>query len=334
MFAKKSMWMAVAVATILSLIGAVTAFAGAPSGAGPDDALAPSSGWVQLNAGQQLWYAFNSSGAGASATDAQIIARLTADPQGSVAFSVWTDEAARAMLAGDTTAKEIGDGTLHPVTDGNGGTYDRFNGDLLWDGTSRDSASYFLVVQSLSNTTTRFMLTITGNYISFPAAAAATTAAPASSSAGTAPAVLPSTGQSQAPAPASNQANQPLMLDGSQHTIGAGQQQWYAFQYPGPDSDGNRPVDSAMLIANPANAVTFNVWDPSRLADYASGDPNVKATGAGTLHPVNDGSTSGEDRFNGNLDWSGAFGMAGTYYIQVMNNSNATATYTLQFTQP
>lgn len=333
MFGKRFLGAALSLAMILSLAGAVTALAGAPTGAGPDSALAPSNGWVQLAPGQQVWYAFDSSGAGSDATDAQITAELTADPAGSAAFTVWTNASARAMLAGDTTVTALGKGTVQTASDGNGGTYNLNSGDLMWVGNSRDSENYFLVVQSTSTSASRFMLKITGNYLSFAGAVAQAAPATTNSISPNAPAVLPSTGQSAAPAPqGSNGPDKPLALDGTQHTLGVGQQQWYAFQYPGPDADGNRPMVSLELIAHPKDGATFSVWDPNGIAGWANADPDAKPVGNGTLHPVTDGSTDNEDRFSGNLDWSGGFGSQGTYYVQVQQTGNAPVSYTLQYT--
>jgi hypothetical protein len=167
-------WSAVALITLVGLLGVPAVMAGATVGTGPDNAMAPAAGPVHLAPGQQQWYAFNSSQAPAGAGDAQIMVRLATRPRGSAAFSVWTKSGALDMLAGDTKAVPVGKGTVNVYTDRDGNKIERFNGDQVWISSSRAAEKYYVVVQSYAPASSTYTLTIAGNYVSFPTAPAPT----------------------------------------------------------------------------------------------------------------------------------------------------------------
>jgi len=344
MFSKTKFLNVVVLAAIVSLVGTTAAFAAAPTGASPASALAPAAGWTQIAPGTQQWYVFHSDAAPSGATDTKITALLTAAPQGSVSFNVWTPQGLNELAAGTTNSngklvgQPIGAGTLHPAKDG-ASTYDRFNDSLEWNGTSNDAGTYYVQVESTSQTPSSYMLSINGNYVSFPTAAQSSKLTATNSSANTAPVVLPATGQSAQPKAAlGSSPNLALPLDGQTETLAVGKQQWYAFQYPGPAADGTKPVASLLLDAAPQGSASFNVWTADGLRNLANGatDSNGKLIGVpvgqGTLHPAKDGATT-YDRFGGNLEWKGAFGGAGTYYVQVVQDGNTPSSYSLQFSQ-
>lgn len=339
MFRSIRLWGVISVIAAMSLLAVPAALAGAPDGTGPDSAMAPANGAVQLAPGQQTWYEFTSSAAPSDANDTQIMVDLAANPQGSVSFSVWTAPTARAMLAGDTSAKAVGSGTVNTRTDSSGNVTNLFNGDLVWVGNSRDATDYFVVVQSNATTPSSYTLSISGNYISFPAAAHGSGSASANGNAATsselpAPAVLPATGQSNASGRATGNGpfNAFTVNGATTRQLAAGGTDWYAFPYASYDAAGNHTLVSLLLTANPAGSVTFNVWDANGINGWASGDPNAKPVGAGTLHPVTDGAST-YDRFGGSLQWSGALVDGGTYYIQVQQTGSTPASYTLQMSQ-
>ncbi len=355
MFGKTRFWAVAVLAAILSLVGANGAFAYAPSGAGPDSAMAPAAGLVQIAPGAQQWYAFHSDAAASDATDKKITALLTAYPQGSVSFNVWTPAGYREWAAGLTNDNgkliggPIGAGTLHQAKDGDT-TYDRFGGSLEWNGTSNQAGTYYIQVQSNSQMPSSYTLSISGDYVSFPSANQTVAAQPVaakqavamkagSSGANAAPLVLPATGNAAQPKAALGSApDNALTLSGQTEQLPVGAQQWYAFQYPGPAADGTQPVASLLLNAYPQGSASFYVWSPQGLRNLALGLTNDSGkltgvpVGAGTLHQAKDGDNT-YDRFGGSLEWNGAFGSAGTYYVQVVQNGGTPSSYSLQFSQ-
>lgn len=344
MFGKSKIWMIVALATMLSLAGAATAMAQTPTGTSAGGATAPFNGYVQISSAQQQWYTFNSSQVTAAATDAGITIELSAVPQGSVDFAVWTQEALNAFNAGDTTlGKAVGRGTLQTKKQSDGTTTNLYNGNLLWVGRSLGPTTYYVQVFTNAATPVSYRLNISGNYISFPAGSPANQALQMTSArnnaAQQAPLFLPSTGPASTASTASTATSaragsgteNALSLNGQQRTLGVGQQEWYTFQYPGHDSDGYQPQANVVLRANPQGSATFSVWTADALRALANGDRDFGvAIGHGTLHPTTDGGNT-VDRFGGDLEWAGKSAAAGTYYVQVQQTGSVPGTYSLQF---
>jgi hypothetical protein len=207
MSARMKLLSLVALISAVSLIGLPVVMAGAAVGTGPDNAMAPAAGPVQLAPAQQQWYAFDSSQAPSGAGDAQIMVRLATKPTGSASFTVWTKSEALDMLAGDRSAAPVGKGTVNVYTDRDGNKIERFDGDQVWISSSRAAEKYYVVVQSYATKPTTYTLSIAGNYISFPTAPAPSQpAAPTSTraSASSKPAVATSA-RASAPATATSQ---------------------------------------------------------------------------------------------------------------------------------
>jgi hypothetical protein len=328
---KPRTWAFVALAAVLSLFFVSAAFADTPVGTGPDNASGPVAGWLTLGAGQSNWFAFDSAEVASDLTNRQILVRLGADPQGSVGFSVWTSDQARAMLRGDTDARAVGNGTVNSsVDDGSGITTDKFGGDLVWVADSLNATHYIVIVRNPGATAARYMLSITGAYVTFPTPAAAMMV-PASSS-DTPPALLPETGNSGAPAYSGNGPFKPYAISGQQRQLVSGQQDWYSFSYGGFNSDGSRPAFTLRLHGVPQGSVKFTLWDANGMQGWAKQDPDARSIGQGTLHYEGNG-LDAFDMNGGDLLWSGALGSDGTYYVQVerVSPGSGSVGYNLNF---
>lgn len=98
-------------------------------------------------------------------------------------------------------------------------------------------------------------------------------------------------------------------LDNQSHTIPANGDGWFKFNY-NLNSDGTVPVTNIVLVNGAGSGLNFEVWTPQGVTDTVNNTP------------IGRGSTS----INGNdLNWTGGFGSAGTYFVHVIN-SNASDT--------
>lgn len=109
-------------------------------------------------------------------------------------------------------------------------------------------------------------------------------------------------------------------------SVPANSVQWYKFDYTSLGQTFPRPtVTIRMLNAIPSGA-TFEVYSPENLAGTWYLNPPV---GRGTEQFVLD-CTNADTTVNlgnthcdtTNLSWTGGFGLDGTYYVRVINNSN------------
>ena len=181
-------------------------------------------------------------------------------------------------------------------------------------------------VGQAGSTPSDYLLTITGDNISFPANAAATSKGQSAQAVSAAvtnsampAAIVPGSGMSTA-----------MLPTGQMKTINPGEQQWYAVTLGRPAKDEDKQNLNVELMA-PAGGAKFTVWTAERLSERASSDdPNKKAPpiGQGTVNSYQDGSKT-LDRDNGYLTWSGDASYGGTYYIVVESTSGAPIQYAL-----
>lgn len=131
---------------------------------GPDDALLPSSEWQPLNAGDSYWYAFEYAGDGS-----QIQVRLEVEPAESAAFQVWTPGEIERWRLG-LEANPIGRGSVDPSAAKL----------LAWSGNFNEVGTYYVVVEHAGNQpgTSYYLLTISGEGVSFSTSTPTATATP------------------------------------------------------------------------------------------------------------------------------------------------------------
>jgi hypothetical protein len=115
-----------------------------------------------LGVGQQEWYSFQYPGHDSNDNQPQANIVLVANPQGSATFSVWTKEELQALANGDSTfGVPVGRGTLHPATDSNNTTFDRFGGNLEWAGQSAAADTYYVQVEQTGSGPSTYSLQFT-----------------------------------------------------------------------------------------------------------------------------------------------------------------------------
>jgi hypothetical protein len=118
-------------------------------GTGPDDTLRPTDGWKEIEGGAWVWYAFNY-----SERNTQIQIALDADPNDSVAFSVWTP---------DDIQHWASTGEERPV--GRGSENEFAPGELSWSGNFASTGTYYVVVQHVGAGPSFYSLSVTGDNV-------------------------------------------------------------------------------------------------------------------------------------------------------------------------
>jgi hypothetical protein len=316
---------ALGVALVL-LVGLMTPTLSLAAGSTPNAPLAVSAQMRHLDVGGQDWYAFTTAGADSNNNPSHVLIVLHAVPDGSATFKVWTAEGLKEKATEDSghPVYAMGEGTKLEYQDGNK-TLDRYGGDLVWHNGFNVGGTFYVQVGQAGPTPSDYLLTITGDNISFPASAAA-------SQGQSAQAVSASVTNKAIPAaiePGSGMSTA-MIPTGQMKTLNPGEQQWYAVTLGRSAKDEDKQNLNVELIA-PAGGAKFNVWTAQRLAERASSDdPNKKAPpiGQGTTSSYQDGSKT-LDRDNGYLTWSGDTSFGGTYYIVVESTSGAPIQYAL-----
>lgn len=139
---------------------------GAAVGTGPDNALAPSAEWTAISEGDVYWYAFDYRGRHEFEEDeddedvAVWIATpvhiwLDAEPDGAVAFGIWTEEQVRLWSLGEE---------VDPV--GRGTENENELGDLSWAGSLGNPGRYYVMVEHQGTEPGSFRLNISGEDVS------------------------------------------------------------------------------------------------------------------------------------------------------------------------
>lgn len=347
MFKHKVQMMAfgLALVTAFSLTAPAVTMAQAPIGSGPNDALAPVSATQHLNVGQERWYAFHSAGADRDNNPSKVLIQLTAQPDGSAQFNIWSMERLRARAISTDPNKDapaVGQGTKESYKDGDTTLY-RFNGALVWDGGFMEPTTYYVQVQQVGSQPSDYQLSITGDAVTFPTAtpsvylaSSTTSSAAARANINTAPLVLPATGNQAAPAAAPagsslNTAVSAISASGRLMTIKPGAEQWFKISVPGTSDSDVHPYVFADLKNVSGGGANFEVWTPERLQARAiSSDPNKDApmVGAGTMETFKDGDNT-VARYGGDMIWRGDAKNALTYYIVVKATGSQPAQYQL-----
>lgn len=270
--------------------GASVAFAGTV-GAGPDSAGAPPSQWAELAVGQRVWYAFDYAGG-----DSPILARLSVAPANAAVFSIWTPADVQDWANGEGE---------NPV--GRGAANEAFGDDQVWAGSFRLAGRYYVVVDQVGSGPAYYQLSVQGSGVSFPSAAT-----PVENAQPAAPTAIAAS-QSPGTGPGDAITNWPEQWTPAQ----AGQRVWYAFDYNG----GDAPV-LVRLSAVPSNSVSFSVWTPADVQDWANGE-GESPVGRGTAN----------DAYGGDQVWAGGFVSAGRYYVLIEPAGAETGYYQLQIIQ-
>jgi hypothetical protein len=142
----------------------MVAFAAGAAGTGPDNALAPSSEWQSLAAGESRWYVFYYAG-----DSSQIQIELQIEPADSAGFVVWTPELIRLWEQG-LSVEPIGRGSIDPHA----------GGKLVWSGNFDTEGAYYVVVEHSTSTaaTSYYLLSVSGSGVSLSQPAPTPTVAP------------------------------------------------------------------------------------------------------------------------------------------------------------
>jgi hypothetical protein len=312
---------------LVLLVGLMTPALSLAAGSTPNAPLAVSAQMRHLDVGGQDWYAFTTAGADSNNNPSHVLIVLHAVPDGSATFKVWTAEGLKEKATEDPgkPVYAMGEGTTAEYQDG-GKTLDRYGGDLVWANGFNVGGTFYVQVAQAGPAPSNYLLTITGDNISFPAnAAAASQGQPAQAvsaavtNSAIPAAMVPGSGMSTAMTP-----------NGQMNTLNPGGQQWYAVTLGRPAQDGDKQNLNVELMA-PAGGAKFTVWTAERLAEHAaSDDPDRKAPpiGQGTVSTYQDGNQTLQ-RDNGSLTWSGDASYGGTFYIVVESTSSAPIQYAL-----
>jgi hypothetical protein len=300
------------------MVFAPTAVADGPDGSGPDKAMTPSGEWKQLTAGGAHWYVFQTPGADSDGNVAQVMVEVQAAPVQSVNFSVWTaEELQRKARAGlDETVEPIGRGSAEPL-DSLG-----FVEKLVWAGGFTMPGPYFVCVEQSGPNIGGYVIKISGEKVSFPAAQPKT-AAPA------APKVVERAVVAAPPAPkAGSGPDDAFTAAGEWKPLGKGEGHWYAFRTTGADADGNAPQVTIELQSTPTGNASFCVWTPEGLRLWKTGAEDE------TNLPIGRSSNLELDEAGivQKAVWSGQFNVGDTYYVCVRHTGNQPAHYALQIT--
>ncbi len=117
-------------------------------------------------------------------------------------------------------------------------------------------------------------------------------------------------------------------VDDQVHAIPGNSNLVFRFDYALDYMNNTRPVVTVKLLNGYNSGVRFEVWTALGMADTAKGQP----VGRGSA--VNLDCETGEVKGSGlcispDLNWAGAFGTAGPYYVNVVNTNKAPAQFQL-----
>lgn len=325
-------FVAALVASLVGVFGAISVSAAA--GGGPDDALTPGGGAQSFASGGRLWYAFQRG----RDQDATTQVRLASDPQGSAAFTVWTQNNVTDWQQGNDF-KPIGSGTQQKLTPDPSNPDDQrvlFNGDLVWSGNLKETGTYYVVVDQTSPSAKSFTLTVTGSNLTLGAPGAQAAAAPASNLGapetlpvlGTSPSTQPSNPSVSQAAPGSGPSSAVVLVNTVQ-TLNAGQQRWYSFKSSGSD------FQTLIRLTTTGGNASFQVWTPESIAKWVSGDSS-NPTGRGTVQTLRGPADDPDDKrilFNGDPIWSGIFAGPGMNYVLVQSQGSDPASFRLTISE-
>jgi hypothetical protein len=104
-------------------------------------------------------------------------------------------------------------------------------------------------------------------------------------------------------------------IDNQAHPIPANTSVWFKFDYSVNHDTNVHPVTTLTLLYGNVSNVSFDVWDANTASDTVDNIP----IGRGGTYTVD---TDSGVITSSNLDWVGAFGDSGTYYVRVTNNNS------------
>jgi hypothetical protein len=319
-----------ALVTTLGVIAPAVGQAAGPGGTGPNDAMAPTGSMEHLNVGQSRWYAVTSAGKDKNGDPSHVLITLYSQPQDSAGFNIWTAERLNERAASSDPNKEappVGVGSKVQMTTSEGAvTKDLFPHAVVWAGGFNQRQSFLVEVYQTGSQASDYLLSITGDAVTFPTSVTSSTSSPSAPSAGLAmPAASASggTGPNNATAPSPNW----------QH-LNIGQSRWYAFTSEGKDKNGDPSHVLITLYSQPQNSAGFNIWTAERLNERAaSSDPNKDAPPVGVGAPVE--ITRGDNTrvlFNHALVWAGGFEVKTTFLVEVYQTGSQASDYLLSIT--
>lgn len=99
-----------------------------------------------------------------------------------------------------------------------------------------------------------------------------------------------------------------------------GTAEWLQFNYNSGGGTSPRPTVTVLLLNGVTNGLAFEIYAPDRMANGWSNNPPV---GRGTTEMIPACNSSGGPCSTDNLSWTGGFGLDGTYYVRVLNNTGA-----------
>jgi hypothetical protein len=280
--------------TIVAL-SATGVMAAAPTGAGPDTAVAPSADWLPLAENGADWYAFTYDGEG---EQVEVVADVY--PESSVDISIWTPDQIRRG-GSDEGIDPIGYATAN----------DAVAGDLNWAGNFNLAGTYYVVVEHNGSRaeTAYYQLTVSGIGVGFPQAdtvqgddnvAADMTDSEAADNDANVEDKTETMGSS---------SDDALAIDGQWMPLEVGHEYWFAFSYVG----DNEQIE-VWLDVEPNEGASFSVWTPEQLRRLGQGED---------IDPVGRGNSS--DNTPGDLFWAGSFDEGGTYHVRVDHSGNNTS---------
>jgi hypothetical protein len=290
---------------VLMLTGVTAVFADPPSGEGPFDTMAPSGEWMTLKPGEYDWYSFyfdyDSSD---DAVHEPIEIRMFAEPYASATLTVRNQEQIDEWVR-DGKHMHFGCCTMVDRDKNDDGLADYAE----WAGTLRESGTYYIVVEHAKDLAkdAHYRFDISGENLSFPAAAKSLTVEAAPTAVEAPAAALAPVALTEMAGSAPDYA---LVPTGAWTELAADAEHWYVFDFDY-DKEIDKPV-SIRLFNEPYEDVVLTVRNAEQ-ADLWRRDGKAEHFGCCSLVDVdNDG--------DGKLDyseWAGSLRESGRYYIVI-----------------
>ena len=335
-------------------------------GTSADDAVTPTGQRTTLAPRERRWYTFkynfNQDDNNDDAVDndaSEAIVELRMAQAGAVSFEVWSqDDVSRWQNGEDFTP--TGAGT--PAFAIGEGDDDRDRTLLRWVGSGEATVTYYIIVQNNTDETVSYRLTVSGESVSFTAAAMGDEAALDNTAAMTSTTDTMDTSSAMTETMAADSTaamtattdmtttmdvtdttmsggagpENALAINGQRETLAAGAQRWYTFEYaydPETDSDDSPSNAIVELRMAQSGSLSFEVWSGDNVQQWQNNE-DFTPTGAGTpAFAIEEGSNA-DNRDRALLRWVGSAEASVRYYVIVTNNTDAPATYRLTTSGP
>lgn len=272
-----------------------------------------------IQAGASTWYRFDY--AVNHDTNDRPVTTITL-PNGfatGIGFEVWSQNGAADVTNNDP----VGRGSPAVVQNDGAATQ---TADLKWVGAFGSSGPYFVRVTNttMNNATAQLMISGDGVRLA-PIAVTGDTSTQSTTGTATAPSTATQ------PGAGSDDPAKAVALNGTQQSVPAHSAQWFTFNYT-INADGSgahvHPIVQIQLVNGTMSGLTFQVYSPENIGNWFDNTP----TGTGSPMMVT-GGDSGTTQ-SANLNYSGAFGSSGTYYVRVVNNTSNAIPATLMVSWP